>query len=296
MKRFQLLTIFMLLAVVASAQRITVKNFGQANQFIASENQLRDWDNELCALIKIQGAKIDSVSGAFDVVKHAAETWVYMTNGDKKLTIFKQGYEPKEVAFNEFGVDEVKSNKVYLMTVYAPPLTRKKLFIGLFGGVNFSTASKLGPEYVGSFEMLTGFHFGANASYMFSENFGASVGMFFMNKGYKYTDDEIILDEKGEYQFFEIPVQATVRFNLSKAIALQFLAGPYFSINVGGKTTSKGSWRDDKFSDDFSVLQMGVQGGLKFIFADHYAIGADYQYGFTKYENQNICVNVGYIF
>ena len=239
MKRFQLLTIFMLLAVVASAQRITVKNFGQANQFIASENQLRDWDNELCALIKIQGAKIDSVSGAFDVVKHAAETWVYMTNGDKKLTIFKQGYEPKEVSFNEFGVDEVKSNKVYLMTVYAPPLTRKKLFIGLFGGVNFSTASKLGPEYVGSFEMLTGFHFGANASYMFTENFGASVGMFFMNKGYKYTDNEVILDEKGEFQFFEIPVQATVRFNLSKAIALQFLAGPYFSINVGGKTTSK---------------------------------------------------------
>ena len=95
MKRFQLLTICMLLAVVASAQRITVKNFGQANQFIASENQLRDWDNELCALIKIQGAKIDSVSGAFDVVKHAAETWVYMTNGDKKLTIYKQGYEPK---------------------------------------------------------------------------------------------------------------------------------------------------------------------------------------------------------
>jgi len=296
MKRFQLLTVFMLLAVVASAQRITVKNFGQANQFIPGDNQLRDWNDELCALIKIQGAKIDSVSGAFDVVKHAAETWVYMTNGDKKLTIFKQGYEPKEVVFNEFGVSEVKSNKVYLMTVYAPPLTRKKLFIGLFGGVNFSTASKLGPEYVGSFEMLTGFHFGANASYMFSENFGASVGMFFMNKGYKYTDNEVILDEKGEFQFFEIPVQATVRFNLSKAIALQFLAGPYFSINVGGKFTSKGAWRDDKFTDVYSTLQMGGQAGLKFIFADHYAIGADYQYGFTKYENQNICVNVGYIF
>ena len=111
-QRFQLLTFFMLLSVMAFSQQITVKKFGQANQFIPSENQLRDWDNELCALVKIQGAKIDSVSGAFDVVKHAAETWVYMTSGDRKLTIFKQGYEPKEVYFNEFGVDDVKSTKV----------------------------------------------------------------------------------------------------------------------------------------------------------------------------------------
>ena len=48
MKRFHLLTIFVLLAVVASAQRITVKNFGQANQFIASENRQRLWCFRRC--------------------------------------------------------------------------------------------------------------------------------------------------------------------------------------------------------------------------------------------------------
>ena len=294
-QKIQLLSFFILVSVTAFAQQITVKNFGQANQFIPSESQLRDWDNELCALIKIQGAKIDSVSGAFDFVRHAAETWVYMTSGDKKLTIFKQGYEPKEVVFNQFGVSDVKSNKVYLMTVYAPELTKQKLFIGLHGGINFSDARDLGAEYVGSVNMLTGFHLGVNATYMFAENFGASVGMFFMNKGYKYKDSDFIEEEKGEFQFFEVPVQATARFDLSDAIALQIMAGPYFSINVGGKTTA-GDGYDVKFSDRFSTFQLGGQAGFKLIFAKHYAVGADYQYGFGNYKNQNICVNIGYIF
>lgn len=293
-QRVQLLTFFMLLSAMAFAQQITVKKFGQANQFISSESQLRDWDNELCALVKIQGAKIDSVAGAFDVVKHAAETWVYMTDGDRKLTIFKQGYEPKEVYFNEFGVDDVKSNKVYLMTLYAPELTKQKLFIGLHGGANFSTSTDLGVGY-GSAEWMAGFNVGGSVTYMFSDLFGAATGLFFSTKGYKYSDANIV-NEKGDFQFVEIPVQALVQLNLSDALALQFLAGPYFSINVGGKIKADFPWTDEKFSDKYSSFQIGGQAGLKLIFAKHYAIGADYQYGFGNYKNQNIAVHLGYIF
>ena len=294
-QRFQLLTFFMLLSVMAFSQQITVKKFGQANQFIPSENQLRDWDNELCALVKIQGAKIDSVSGAFDVVKHAAETWVYMTSGDRKLTIFKQGYEPKEVYFNEFGVDDVKSNKVYLMTVYAPELAKQKLFIGLEAYLPFQVYGLVDGVGYGSAEWIVGFNVGGSVTYMFSDLFGAATGLYFSTKGYKYSDMNIV-NEKGDFQFVEIPVQALVQLNLSDALALQFLAGPYCSINVGGKIKADFPWTDEKFSDKYSSFQIGGQAGLKLIFAKHYAIGADYQYGFGNYKNQNIAVHLGYIF
>lgn len=293
-QRIQLLTFLTLLSLMAFAQQITVKNFGQANQFIPSENQLRDWDNELCALIKIQGAKIDSVSGAFDVVKHAAETWVYMTNGDRKLTIFKQGYEPAEVYFSKFGVEDVKGNKVYLMTVYAPELTKQKLFIGIFGGVNFSTASGLGPGHGSDSKWVTGFNVGASSTYMFSDLIGTSLGLYFSTKGYKYSDNNFN-NEKGDFQFVDIPVQAVLNFKLSDTIGLQLLAGPCFSINVGGKKTCEKPYENHKFGDVFSSFQMEGQAGFKLVVAKHYAIGADYQMGFGNYKNYNIGINLGYI-
>ena len=292
----QLSLFFLLLSTSAFAQEITVKNFGQATQFIAASDQIRDWDNELCALVKIQGAKIDSISGAFEVRKLGSEVWVYMTDGDRKLTIHKQGYEPKEVVFKTFGIDNVKSNKVYLMTIFAPELTKKRLFIGIEGGINFSDARDLGVDYAGgSIKMYTGYHIGVNATFMFSDLIGANIGMYYINKGYKYTDDNIIVEENGKFQFFEVPLLANLRFNLSEAIMLQVGAGPYFSINVGGKITAKDG-RKDKFSDAYSAFQIGGQAGLKLIFANHYVIGADYQNGFGNYKNQNICVKIGYIF
>ena len=294
MKKYFLLSLLMLLTATAFAQQITVKNFGQATQFIAADDQIRDWDNDLCALVKIQGAKIDSVSGAFEVRKLGAEVWAYMTNGDRKLTIYKQGYEPKDVVFKDFGVDNVKSNKVYLMTIYAPELTKQKLFIGLHAGANFTTNRDLGVGY-GSAKWVTVFYAGVSAAYMFSDLIGASGGMYFATKGYKY-DDKNISNEKGDFQFLDIPVQALFNFNLSDALALQVLAGPCFSINVGGKIKADFPWTDDKFSDQYSSFQMGGQAGLRLVIAKHYAIGADYQMGFGNYKGQSIGMNVGYIF
>ena len=290
----QLSLFFLLLSTSAFAQEITVKTFGQAKQFIASGDQIRDWDNELCALVKIQGAKIDSISGAFEVRNLGSEVWAYMTDGDRKLTIHKQGYEPKEVVFKNFGIDNVKSNKVYLMTIFAPELTKKRLFIGLHAGVNFTTNKDLGAGY-GSAKWVTGFNGGVSASYMFSDLLGASAGMYFATKGYKYSDVNID-DEKGDFQFLDIPVQGLVNLNLTESIALQVLAGPCFSINLGGKVTAKFPWTDDKFSDRYSAFQIGGQAGLRLVFAKHYAIGADYQMGFGNYKGQNFGFNLGYIF
>jgi hypothetical protein len=296
--RIQLSLFVLLLSATAFAQQITVKNFGQATQFIAASDQIRDWDNELCALVKIQGAKIDSVSGAFEVRKLGSEVWVYMTDGDRKLTIHKDGYEPKDVVFKDYGVDNVKSNKVYLMTIFAPELTKQKFFVGLFGGANFTT-SGLKADYAGSADWVFGFNVGASAYYMFSDMIGASVGLFFAQKGYKYSIDnavQTIVDEKGEFQFLDIPVQALLHFDLSDAVAMQILAGPCFSLNIGGKATCNNPYLSEKFSDMYSTFQMGGQAGVRFVFAKHIAVGAKYQFGFSDYKCQDIGINIGYIF
>lgn len=290
--RIHLSLILLLLSASAFAQEITVKDFGQAAQFIASGDQIRDWDNELCALVKIQGAKIDSISGAFEVRNMGSEMWVYMTNGDRKLTIYMDGYEPKDVVFREFGIDGVQSNKVYLMVIYAKQ--KQRLFVGLHAGGNFSTNRDLGAGY-GSAKSIAGFIGGVSASYMFSDLLGASAGMYFATKGYKYSDVNID-DEKGNFQFLDIPVQALLNLNLAKSVALQVLAGPCFSVNLGGKVKAKFPWTDDKFADRYSAFQLGGQAALRLVFAKHYAIGADYQIGFGNYNGQSFGFNIGYIF
>lgn len=292
-QRFYFSVILLMLSLTAFAQQIEVKRFGLANQFIAAADRINDYDGDPCAVIKIQGAKIDSVSGAFEVRKFGAEVWAYMTDGDRRLTIYKQGYEPKSVVFKDYGVDDVKGNKVYLMTLFAPELVKQKLFVGLHGGVNFSTAG-LGVGY-GSAKWVTGFHIGASVTYKFTDIFGASTGLYFATRGYKYSDVNIV-NEKGDFQFLDIPVMALLHFDLSDAVALQIQAGPYFSVNVGGKVTADFPWTSEKFSDKYSAFQVGGQGGFKMIFAKHYAIGADYQHGFGNYEGKTVSVNVGYIF
>ena len=101
----------------------------------------------------------------------------------------------------------------------------------------------------------------------------------------------------GDFQFVDIPVQALFNFKLSESFALQLLAGPCFSINVGGNMKrTLPTLADMKFSDIYSAFQMGGQAGLRLVIAKHYAIGADYQMGFGNYKNYNFGVNVGYIF
>ena len=295
MKRLNLLCFFLLLSLVVFSQEITVKKFGQAAQFIAAADKLKDYDGDPCAVIKIQGAKIDSVSGAIEVRKLGAEVWAYMTNGDRRLTIYKQGYEPKTVLFSEFGYEDVKSDKVYLMTIYAPELTKQKLFIGIHGGMNFSTASDLGPGHDADSKWVTGFNVGASGTYMFTDIIGTSLGLYFATKGYKYSSNEYD-NEKGDFQFVDIPVQVVLNFSLSEAIGLQLMAGPCFSINVGGKKTCEKPYENHKFSDVYSSFQVGGQAGFKLIVAKHYAIGADYQMGFGNYKSYSFGVNVGYIF
>lgn len=295
-KNIKLTVLMCLLTLSATAQEISLRDLRQAPQFIASSDQVRDWDDEPCALVKIQGANIDSISGAFEVVKRSGETWAYMTKGDKKLTIFKEGYQPLPVLFDDYGIEGLQSNRVYIIAIFAPELKAKKWFIGIHGGANFSTAS-LKTGYSDSPKMVTNFNVGGTATYKFSDFIGVTAGLFYSAKGYKY-DDDIITEEKCDGSFLDIPILANLFYDVSPSVTLQAMAGPYLAYCITGKVTCENPWQDDNFTDAYSSFDYGIQGGIGITFAKHYSINATYQYGFglDKYENQTICLNLGYIF
>ena len=112
----------MLLTLSAAAQQLTVKSFAPASQIIAGDDRKTDWNNVPCALIKVQGAEVDSVAGAFDVVRRGSgsELWVYVTNGRRNITLYKRGYEPVTVNFSDYNVEGAESNRVYHLVVSAP--------------------------------------------------------------------------------------------------------------------------------------------------------------------------------
>lgn len=295
-KNIKLTVLMCLLTLSATAQEISLRDLRQAPQFIASSDQVRDWDDEPCALVKIQGANIDSISGAFEVVKRSGETWAYMTKGDKKLTIFKEGYQPLPVLFDDYGIEGLQSNRVYIIAIFAPELKAKKWFIGIHGGANFSTAS-LKTGYGDSPKMVTNFNVGGTATYKFSDFIGVTAGLFYSAKGYKY-DDLIITKEECYGSFLDFPIMANLFYDVSPSVTLQAMAGPYLAYCISGKVTCQNPWRDDNFTDAYSSFDYGIQGGIGITFAKHYSINATYQYGLglDKYENQTICLNLGYIF
>ena len=282
------------IAIHASAQQLTVKEFTPANQFISGNDRVTDWNDEPCALIKLQGASVDSVAGAFRVSKRSTETWVYMTDGSRRLTLFKNNYEPLTVMFDNYGVSSIKGNKAYLLKIVAPILNEQKWFFGIHGGINFSSAS-LGAGYTSSVGTKMGFNIGGTVSYRFNPWIGATTGLFYSAKGYNYSDLNHV-NEECTQQAFDVPLLATVSIGLMEGFDVLLMAGPYASLVFGGKVTSENLWRDDQFTDAYSNFGYGIQGGLGVLLAKHYHLGASYQYGLSDYENRNISINLGYIF
>ena len=119
-KRYVTLLMLMMLTLSVAAQQLTVKSFTPTNQIIAGDDRKTDWNNVPCALIKVQGAEVDSVAGVFEVVRRGPELWAYVTNGRRSITIYKHGFEASTVNFSDFNVEGAESNKVYLLVISTP--------------------------------------------------------------------------------------------------------------------------------------------------------------------------------
>lgn len=141
------IAVLLMMPLGLAAQELIIKQFVQANEFIANADRVKDWSNELCSVVKIQGAEIDSVSGSFEEKVRGAELWVYVTRGTRRLTLYKKGFEPLKVEFRDYGFESgAASNRVYRMTIIEKlPETEAKRNIYFNLGAGFNAVGIMGP-------------------------------------------------------------------------------------------------------------------------------------------------------
>ena len=124
MKKSLLFLLFVLQAIVVSAQELTVKSFKLAENDISAQTQPRkDLNDRNCALVKVQFVGVISeLEGNVvkPLVKHGNETWVYMPQGSRQLKLLTQSYLPVMVAFADYGVEKLESNRTYVLVMTKP--------------------------------------------------------------------------------------------------------------------------------------------------------------------------------
>ena len=124
MKKSLLFLLFVLQAIVVSAQELTVKSFKLAENDISAQTQPRkDLNDRNCALVKVQFVGVISeLEGNVvkPLVKHGNETWVYMPQGSRQLKILTQSYLPVMVTFADYGVEKLESNRTYVLILVKP--------------------------------------------------------------------------------------------------------------------------------------------------------------------------------
>ncbi len=180
------------------------------------------------------------------------------------------------------------------------------------GGVNFSNMTYEEGDISYTPDTHTGWHVGVAVDFPLLESLYIQSGLYYTVKGCK-EEAEI---ETSTYTpaYLEIPVLASYRYNFSDAAQLQINVGPYFAYGVGGKVKWESkveSGEEDFFGDEnekgsFGAkrFDIGLQVGLGLTIAQHYYVGAGYEFGFTnivrdnddKLKNKNFFISVGYQF
>ena len=117
-------TLFLfLLCAYGWAQQANVVSFTETIDIIAGDDQRRDLDRQLCALVKVQVVDdITDVEGNVvgDIVNRGVEKWVYMAKGSRNMKIHLKNNLPVLVKFRDYNMASLKSNRVYVLVINAP--------------------------------------------------------------------------------------------------------------------------------------------------------------------------------
>lgn len=196
----------------------------------------------------------------------------------------------------------------------------KPLSIGVRFGITSSTQGiNLNKLYSdtkkGYTEWGTGFEAGAVVNLNIRDYLTLQPGFFFQNRSYDYTiisanmSTGTLADRFGHTRsyYFQIPVLASFRFNLSDDVRWHIDLGPYFAFGLGGKNkmetfatvvgdpviVENKQYERDFFTDsDGNMIGMktydwGIKWGTAFTFKNHYYFGIHYSMGFRNLANNH---------
>lgn len=182
---------------------------------------------------------------------------------------------------------------------------------GIRAGLNMSNMTFSDDEVSVSPDSRTSFHVGVTADIPLMQSLYVQTGLFFQNKGYKLDYDGDT--ETAKPMYFEIPVLASYRYDLSDAMQLQVNFGPYFGYGIGGKIKLESDYDDenyefdffgDKEDDGYKSFNCGLQVGAGLTFNNHLYLGFSYQFGLSNISNdsdfsvkdKNCMISLGYNF
>ena len=121
MNRIIILATFLLSAMMAFGQEMSVKSFEYLPKDLTARTSARNDRNGIpCAVIRVgialQGVVFDgNTIGA--PVYNTGEYLVYMPGGSRQITIRHDSYLPLTVVFADYGIDKVESSNTYRLTV-----------------------------------------------------------------------------------------------------------------------------------------------------------------------------------
>ena len=116
------------LPIVANSQQVSVSSMKETTDFIPGDDQRKDFDGDLCALVKVQVVDdIADIEGNImgDIVNKGVEKWAYMAKGSKSMKIHLKNYLPVEVVFSKYKINSLKSNRVYQIVLNAEKIDDK---------------------------------------------------------------------------------------------------------------------------------------------------------------------------
>ena len=122
------------LSITQALAQATVKSMRETTDFIPAADQRRDFNGQLCALVKVQVVdEITDVEGNVmgNIVNKGVEKWVYMAKDSRNMKIHLKNSLPIVVSFRDYDISGLKSNRVYELALNAPDKQEKGNYLRL---------------------------------------------------------------------------------------------------------------------------------------------------------------------
>ena len=98
-----------------------VRNFMMVtNDISARVNEVKDSNNEPCALIKLQvNDDLLSIEGNLVIIdnQESPEKWVYVTEGTKLIKLVFKKHLPITLSVTDYGLEELKEKSTYVLRI-----------------------------------------------------------------------------------------------------------------------------------------------------------------------------------
>lgn len=198
----------------------------------------------------------------------------------------------------------VKISAFLMLLFMGSHVSAQDVNIGAKAGLDFSNH---GGD-VNDMDVKMGFLVGLTFDYEMENNLYLLTGFDLISKGARKK--VLGVKTKTNPLYFQLPVHAGYKLNISDEVRVVFSAGPYFAFGVGGKDkvkTGKTVVKNDFFGSEEEGgmkrfdLGLGLALGLEF---DMYKISLGYDFGLSnisyssshKVKNENVYLTLGRFF